>query len=271
MILCMNQSTIMHVGTEEFIEVSAKAGFNFVELRQPKIEEYLLRNSKDKLLSLTNKLGVKVAALHVLEDFTLVPEENLVFMLKKAEAMLSICSLIDCNLLMVGPSRNIAGITKRKIIELSLKRLQLLSSIAREYGIIIGFEPAGFKDSSIKKIKDGLEIVSLISMENVKLVIDNFHFFAGKNKLDDLKEIPMDEVVMVHISDFEASEGISLSDEDRVVPGEGNFDFDSFFKILKDSGYKGIISVEAFSKKLLEYEPNCIANQCYKYMRMHLD
>lgn len=35
MIFCINQSTIMHSSTEEIIKIFARAGFNFMGLRQP--------------------------------------------------------------------------------------------------------------------------------------------------------------------------------------------------------------------------------------------
>lgn len=271
MIPCLNHSTIIQCDTEEFIKVSLNAGFSFVELRQAKIEEYLLAHSRDKLLDLMHKLKVKVAAFHVFEGMTLVPKENQMFFLKKAEMMIWVCKLIGCDLLIVGPGNNIAGLKKEDMFEFSVRRLRLISDLAKIHNVEIGFEPVGFMNSSIRKIKDAIEILNLVNKPNIRLVIDNFHLAAGQNEIDDIGEISPDKIAIVHISDFKVKKYAELCDDDRVLIGDGDFPFDEFFRILKDTGYEGLVSVEAFSKKLLGNDPVYTANESFRRLSEYVD
>lgn len=136
------------------------------------------------------KFDMHIATINSLEFFSLVPEENYNFMLKKAEEMMILCQLIECDLLIVVPSKNSYNLSLRNIKDKTIQRLQRIADLGSNYGVRITFEPIGFRIFSIRKALDGLDIINSIINQKIGLTIDTFNFYMGENSLDDLKIIP---------------------------------------------------------------------------------
>jgi 2-keto-myo-inositol isomerase len=238
----------MQCDIEEFIEVCAQVGFRELELRDSKVEAYLVDHSCNELRGLLRKHGIHVATLNSLEYFSLVPEENFDFMLKKAEYMMTLCQLIDCDTLVSVPSKNPHHLPLSEIKPRTVERLQGLADLGNRYGIV-------------KEIKN----------QEVGLLIDTFHFHVGQNTLDDLGKIPGERISLIHFHDAADRPRDKLRDEDRLYPGEGVIDLDGFCGVLRDKGYEGVLSVELINPKLWEtMSPKDMAIKAWDSLRPYL-
>jgi len=268
---CMNQYSIMQCDLEEFIEVCARVGFRELELRDSKVDAYLVDHSCKELRALFREHDIHVATLNSLEFFSLVPEENFGFMLKKAEYMMTLCQLMDCDTLVVVPSKNPQRLPLPEIKARTVERLQRLADLGRNYGVRVLFEPIGFDFFSIRKHLDGLDIVEEIKNHQVGLLIDTFHFHVGENTLEDLKRIPPERISLVHFHDAADLPRDRLRDEDRLYPGEGIIDLYGFCGVLKDRGYDGPLSVELINPKLWEtMSPMDMAKRAWESLKPYL-
>ena len=267
---CINQSTIMQCDTAEFIKMCSRAGFRQVELRFPKVEEYLTDHSCRILRALLRKHGVHLAALNSLEFFSLVPEQNFDFMAKKAEEMMVICQLIECDSLIVVPSKNPHNLPVSDIKKKTIPRLQRLADLGSRYGVRLSFEPIGFHVFSIRKVLDALDIVKQISKHKVGLTVDTFHFYIAENILGDLNEIPEDKISLIHFHDSLDLPLHKLNDEHRLFPGEGVVDLNGFCGILREKGYHGLLSVELFNPKLRDIAPRELARRAWESLQQYL-
>ncbi len=268
---CMNEYSIMQCDIEEFIEVCAQVGFRELELRDSKVEAYLVDHSYEDLRALLRKHDIHVATLNSLEYFSLVPEENFDFMLKKAEYMMTLCQLIDCDTLVSVPSKNPHHVPLSEIKPRTVERLQGLADLGNRYGVEVLFEPIGFDFFSIRKHLDGLDIVKEIKNQEVGLLIDTFHFYVGQNTLDDLKKIPSEKISLIHFHDAADRPRGELRDEDRLYPGEGVIDLDGFCRVLRDKGYDGPLSVELINPKLWEtMSPKDMASKAWDSLKPYL-
>jgi 2-keto-myo-inositol isomerase len=267
----MNQYSIMQCDIEEFIEVCAHVGFRELELRDSKVEAYLVDHSHKELRGLLRKRGIHVATLNSLECFSLVPEENFDFMLKKAEYMMTLCQLIDCDTLVSVPSKNPYHLPLSEIKPRTAERLQGLADLGNRYGVKVLFEPIGFDFFSIRKHLDGLDIVKEIKNQEVGLLIDTFHFHVGQNTLHDLGKIPLERISLIHFHDAADRPRDKLRDEDRLYPGEGVIDLDGFCGVLRDKGYEGVLSVELINPKLWEtMSPKDMAIKAWDSLKPYL-
>jgi 2-keto-myo-inositol isomerase len=267
----MNQYSIMQCDIEEFIEVCAHVGFRELELRDSKVEAYLVDHSHKELRGLLRKFGIHVATLNSLEYFSLVPEENFDLMLKKAEYMMTLCQLIDCDTLVSVPSKNPHHLPLSEIKPRTVERLQWLADLGNRYGVKVLFEPIGFDFFSIRKHLDGLDIVKEIKNQEVGLLIDTFHFYVGQNTLHDLGKIPLERISLIHFHDAADRPRDKLRDEDRLYPGEGVIDLDGFCGVLRDKGYDGPLSVELINPKLWEtMSPRDMAIKAWDSLKPYL-
>jgi len=87
--------------------------------------------------------------------------------------------------------------------------------------------------------------------QNVGLLVDCWHWFAGGGTLMDLATIPPHQVTHVHINDAPCGVALDdLVDNERELPGvTGEIDLTGFLQTLNRIGYTGPIAVETFWKR----------------------
>ncbi len=146
--------------------------------------------------------------------------------------------------------------------ETSLNRWADIARILSDEGIGFGLEflgPKQFRPDESKvwfyDIAGALEAAdetnARAKTENVGLLVDCWHWFAGGGTLMDLASIPLDQIIHVHIND--APRGVALPDlvdNERELPGAtGAIDLTGFLKTLSRLGYDGPVAVETFWKR----------------------
>ena len=216
---CLNESTLSSVPTETFLRAAAHAGFREVELRFTRIWETLDLRPAREIRDLLVDLGLGVASLNSLEEFSLIPEENLALMDSRAEAMFETCRLIGTKVLIVVPSRLTAPLGRGEIRAWTVDRLRRTATMAEPYGVTLAFEPIGTPGYSVRTTAEALAIV---------------------------REVDMD-------SESGPLERLTLGS--RVLPGEGVVDLRRYAEALRRIDYNGALSVELFNERLWAMAP----------------
>jgi sugar phosphate isomerase/epimerase len=86
----------------------------------------------------------------------------------------------------------------------------------------------------LNRIRDGADIIRKVHHPNVRLLADLYHMRRSGDTPEDLRAAA-DTVVHVEIAEL----------NDRAVPGVNGDDFRPFFRVLRETGYKGLINIEA--------------------------
>ncbi|BCM93356.1 inosose isomerase [Abditibacteriota bacterium] len=146
--------------------------------------------------------------------------------------------------------------------ETSLRRWAEIARVLGDEGIGFGLEflgPKQFRPDDSKvwfyDIAGGLEaadeVNSRANTNNVGLLVDCWHWFAGGGTLMDVASIPPEQVTHVHIND--APSGVALPnlvDNERELPGAtGVINLTGFLETLHRIGYEGPVAVETFWKR----------------------
>jgi D-psicose/D-tagatose/L-ribulose 3-epimerase len=111
---------------------------------------------------------------------------------------------------------------------------------AQGHGIRLGIEYLNrFEIYFLTTAAQASRFVRAVNHPYLKMMYDSFH--AHIEEKDQAQAILSckDETVHVHVSE-----------NDRGVPGTGQVDWDSFFSGLKQSGYDGYLTIEAFGRAL---------------------
>jgi sugar phosphate isomerase/epimerase len=101
----------------------------------------------------------------------------------------------------------------------------------------------------IWRMDEMLDFVRDVSAE-AGLVADCWHWHHAGETAEDLLALGRAAFLDVHISDAPDIPAEDIRDMERVLPGEGIIDFDSFFGALDRMGYDGAVSVEVFGSRL---------------------
>ncbi|WP_423792224.1 sugar phosphate isomerase/epimerase family protein [Methanocaldococcus indicus] len=144
---------------------------------------------------------------------------------------------LDANIVVIHPGYipELWKDFKDDILDNNFTTILKIVEIAEDYDIILGLENMpNFRGVLCQKLEDVLEIIREIDSKHLKMTLDVGH----ANTVGDVKDFINKEIVHIHIHD---NNGV----EDEHLPvGEGNINFEEFFKELKKINYKGILTLE---------------------------
>ena len=134
-----------------------------------------------------------------------------------------------------GSARNIPdGWPKDKAEAQFVTLLKLLGPLAEAQGITVTVEQLRAEECNfINHIGEGAALIRAAGHPNIRLLADLYHIACGGDTPADLKAA-MDVVVHVEIAEKVG----------RTVPGISGDDFRPYFRVLRESGYKGAVSIE---------------------------
>lgn len=133
-------------------------------------------------------------------------------------------------------------------------RLRVLAAMLGEYGLRIGIEWIGpktlrdrFKYPFVHRLDQLLELIDGVEPE-VGVVIDTFHWWTSGGTLDELRNLPAQRIVNVHVNDAVAGRARDEQlDGERAMPlSQGVIDAAAVLQTLAREGYRGPVICEPF-------------------------
>ena len=260
----MNQgTTLCYNDIEKDIIYCHKYVFDAIELKYNVIKDYDI----DALKWLLKRTHVKVGALGavllpVYEDYDKKKQ-----MKKKIEHMCQIAVAIECkNIVVIPPFRKQECILEDEDNEI-LSLLENFLKIAEEYNRKLAFEVLGYHNATVNTFQKGLKLIRTLSSENIGLILDFYHFFGGNMDKDEIKKAKAKEIFIVHVNDGKKNKNGKYLDDDRLWPGDGEFEIDDLMQILKEMNYSGPISLETYRQEGWKFD----IEECYKNGMLKLD
>ncbi len=137
-----------------------------------------------------------------------------------------------------GGSRQLPdGWPKEKADEQFVALLKLLGPRAEAHDVTVTVEQLRSKECNyINHIGEAASLIRATAHPHIRVLADLYHMAAMGDTPADLRAA-MDVVVHIEIAEKNA----------RTVPGVEGDDFRPFFRVLKESGYQGAISIEGKS------------------------
>jgi sugar phosphate isomerase/epimerase len=256
--IALNQNTCANLDLFQFIKFAKN--FDGVEVDVEKITKALSKNyNLEDILEILNIYNTKVESIFSLSDFSLCSDRDFkTKILTRFNQMINYCYKLESDLIIVTPSLfessvEASSIPKWRILNRTRKRLEYLSKRAYKEDVNIGFEFLSVKESSVANLYDAKELLKpLESQENVGYVIDTFYFAKFKVNPNEIKDI-REFIFLIKMADFNKT---LTQEAERLFPGEGDFNFNNFYRFLEKLGYHKAFSIElsnnGCSEKLLE-------------------
>ncbi|MBD3308325.1 TIM barrel protein [candidate division KSB3 bacterium] len=269
----LNQSMIMQCQTEEFIPVCAKAGIHAVELRIPKLKETLYHMSHQEFADLLKQHDMSVLSLNAIDDFSMVPEENLDLLKLECETVGRMCNLVDCTMVVAPVARWFGSSppSREEVKTISQERLTYVAEIFDRFGVQVGFEPISFPEFTVKDLKLSQEILDGSGAQNVGFVPDIYNLFRGGIEPEDLTNLNY-PIYLLHINDAEDRPFDELHVMyNRVFPGEGVANANAWVQALLNAGYDGYFSLELFRQEIWDMRPEYAASFCAHKLQIFAD
>ena len=249
------------------IQAAREAGYQAVELRDSKVQAYLTGGGS--LYALRTELsdaGLVVASLNALERSTLAAADERQGVLRRCRRLCEWASALDCRYVIAVPSPLADAQEPDRVAEVTADALRAMAALAKPYGVRIGFEFLGFSTCSVNTLAQARKIVETIRDPAVGLVIDAFHFYAGGSTWPMLDGLRPEQIFVIHLDDAEQRPRPTLTDEHRLLPGEGAIPLKEFVQRLEGLGYRGVYSIELFRPEYYTWDPATLAKTALQKM-----
>ena len=131
------------------------------------------------------------------------------------------------------------------------ERLARLADAATAHGLMVALEFMPWTD--IADAVAAWELVQIVDHRAVGILVDAWHVYRGSGDVDQLRRIPVDKIIAVHITDADADVVGTLQEDTytrRRIPGEGAFPLVDFIRTLDDIGARIPYAIEVLSDDL---------------------
>jgi len=256
MLLGINGASTMKADLPADIEAASTAGFKALEIWAAKLDNHLARHRLDELKALFQKHNLAPASINSIEFITFRSPPDYAAIQARCKQLCGWAQALGCNKIVVVPSRTPeGGASRSEIRKESVRVLRDLGTLAQSYGVSLAFEFLGFKWCSVRTLAQCWEIVEETSRDNIGLVIDTCHFYAGGSTLRSILKVAAEKILIFHINDVEKRPRETIEDAHRLLPGEGVIPLDDILRHLKETGFDGLCSIELFRPSYWERPP----------------
>jgi len=257
--IALNGATTMHADLVTDIRIAGAAGYDLVEIWAAKLRTYLESNSVADLRALLAENSLRAHSINSIEHITFRNETDYEAIKQECDELSAIAGEIGCPYVVVVPGKLPPGASQDSIKDHSIEVLTELAEIASRHGVGLAFEFLGQTDCSVQTLDFCAEIVDEIDREDVGLVVDSFHFYAGNSSFESFGKIPAEKLFIFHINDAEDLPKEELTDAHRLFPGEGILPLARMREELSGIGFNGVVSIEIFRPEYWNMDPSVVA------------
>ena len=242
--LGLNGATTMGSTLEEDLAAAESAGFDFLEIRAPKLEAFLERHDVDDLKALFEGKKCQPYSINSIENITFREEEDYEGLRDLSRHYAEIGAAIGCRYIVVTPSPLPSAYTEEEIIKETSRALWDLMALTMPHDVRLALEFIGFRDCSVSTLDLAWKIVRKVSMPHVGLVLDTFHFYVGDTEIDHIDAVAPEKIFIVQASDAEDLPRSELGPDHRLFPGDGIIPLAGILGRLGQIGYDRVVSVK---------------------------
>jgi 2-keto-myo-inositol isomerase len=255
--LALNGATIMRSPIEQDVDIAAECGYDAIELWAAKLDVYAASASLESLAERMRDRAIAPWCINSIEDIThrdVAGRQTLMDELRRRAAM---ARTLGAPSIVVVPGRRDEAPSRADVVAETVDVLRAMSDVASD--VELAFEFLGKPGCVVATLDLAMEIVERVGRNNVGLVIDTFHFYAGGSELPDLDRVPVDGLFVVHLNGCENLPREQLTDAHRLYPGEGVIPITSILRPLQARGFDGVASVEIFRPEYWKQDPRVVA------------
>jgi 2-keto-myo-inositol isomerase len=241
-----NGASTMKTDLPGDIQAASKAGYDLIEIWAKKMESYLSQHSLSDLKGLMKQANLSPLAINSVEFITFNAPWEKTNTMNLIQRYVELAEGLGCPYIVLVPSPRPRGVSDKKAHEESVRVLTEIADGFKDHPVKFAFEFLGFEWCSVSTLEQDFRIVKAVNRDNVGLILDTFHFYAGGSSLGSIKKVDPRKIFVLHVNDAEKLHRAKLQDANRLYPGEGVIPLNQIMAGLKEIGYDGPVSLEMF-------------------------
>ena len=259
---CLNTSTIRgaNLGIDVAIEIAARAGFNAVEPWLSELEAYekkggdlkdLGRKLKDLGLAVPSAIGF---AKWIVND----DAERAKALEQMKRDMEKVAQIGGTHI--AAPASGATG-EKDPSVDLlaAADRYRKVCEVGDQAGVIPAVEVWGFS-KTLTRLADAMMVAVGAGHPKACVLADVYHLYKGGSDPAGLRLVNGATMSCLHFNDYPADPPRDkISDAQRLYPGDGVAPIGMILRTLRDTGFRGYLSLELFNRDYWKQAPPKVA------------
>lgn len=265
---CLNTSTLrgQELTVPQQIDVAAEAGYDGIELWIRDVEQYVQQGgSLDDLRKRLEDSRLKVESAIGFANWIVDDDAARAAGLEVAKRDMELVRRIGGTRIAAPP----AGATNQTDLNLfqAAERYRRLLELGREQGVTPQLELWGFS-KSISRLGELLFVAAESGHPDACLLPDVYHIYKGGSDFVGLQLLSGAVIHCFHMNDYPAMPPReSITDADRVYPGDGVAPLNDILQTLMRIGFRGALSLELFNREYWKQDARLVARTGLEKMR----
>jgi sugar phosphate isomerase/epimerase len=265
---CLNTSTLMgqKLDLVEIVEIAAKAGYQAIEPWVRELDQYVKKggNLKDLGQRIRDR-GLSVPSAIAFYEWIVDDEARRQKALQEAKQGMDMVRQIG-GLRIAAPP---AGATNQMDLPLLriAERYRALLELGDKAEVVPEVELWGFS-----RVLSRLGEVAYVAVEcghpKACILLDVYHLYKGGSNLTGLRLLNGSALHVLHFNDYPAQPPrATITDAQRVYPGDGVAPLKSILLDLRQIGFRGLLSLELFNRDYWKQDALTVARTGLEKMR----
>jgi len=247
---CLNTGTIrgQKLGIVKEVDIAAKAGYKAIEPWIGTIRNYQTKGGSLKdLRKRIADLGLSVPSAIGFASWISDDDARRAKGLEDLARDMDLVKQIGGTGIAAAP----AGVGRTPIKDLLAiaKRYRAVLDLGDKTGVAPLLEIWG-PSNTLSRIGQALFVAAESAHPKAGVLLDVYHIYKGGSSFSGLKFLGPDAMGVFHVNDYPADPPrATISDADRVFPGDGVAPLKQIFSTLKRGGFHGWLSLELFNRE----------------------
>ena len=257
---CFNTSTIrgQKLNLKKEIEITTQAGYNAIEPWVEKIHGYVRDggNLKDIRKQISDS-GLTVESAISFFRWIVDDDAERAKGLEKARRDMDVLAQIGGKRIAAPP----AGATREAGLDLmkAAERYRVLLELGEQMGVVPQVEVWG-SSKNLHRLGQSMFVVIESGHPKACLLPDVYHIYKGGSDFTGLKQLSAHAIQVFHLNDYPADPPReTISDSDRVYPGDGIAPLTQIIRDLQANGSRAFLSLELFNPNYWKQDPLAVA------------
>lgn len=252
MLPALSQVCTLHSAFSQDIEDFAAGQCPAVDVWLTKLEDYLAGGrSVSDVLNLLKKHEI-TAPVASFQGGLFGAGESAQESWKHFTQRLKLCSELGIETLVL--SCDILGPIGQADVDRAHESLLRAAVTAAHNGVRIALEFRA--DAALgNNLQTAAALVNEVGHASLGICLDMFHYYVGPSKQQDLAYLTAGNLFHVQLCDIADTPREFARDANRILPGDGDIDFDPVIERLREIGYRGCVSIELMNPQLWQVPP----------------
>jgi sugar phosphate isomerase/epimerase len=268
---CLNTSTLRGhgLGLEEEIEIAAEAGYDAIEPWVRELDAYGTRDAD--LRALGRRIadrGLQVPNVIGFFQWAVDDPVRRAAALEEARRIMVMCARIGCPRVAAPPF----GVTDRRLDPAVVaERYRALLRVGRARGVVPMVEFWGISQT-LGRLGEAVAAAVESGSPEACVLVDVYHMYKGGSPFEGLRMLAPATLGLVHVNDYPAEPPrATITDADRVYPGDGVAPLVQILCDLHGIGYRGALSLELFNEAYWQQDALTVARRGLEKLRALVD